>query len=173
MSESYTDFPAYSDTVGTREKCHCNRVSLKASLASHSPEYFGCAAQGRRQVLEQGRLDLLQRTSILHLSNFEIVTDTQKFTLSNKLECSFTLLLLHTLQFIRQQSVISSAKWREREKEDFDLIPLVLWRSFHRSEASAQCIKNNFPRGTLILSWKWLKKCHSNRVLTRLEWHFY
>ena len=23
-----TDFPAYSDTLGTREKCHCNRVSL-------------------------------------------------------------------------------------------------------------------------------------------------
>ena len=23
-----TDLPAYSDTLGTREKCHCNRVSL-------------------------------------------------------------------------------------------------------------------------------------------------
>ena len=25
---SDTDFPAYSDTVGTRENCHCKRVSL-------------------------------------------------------------------------------------------------------------------------------------------------
>ena len=22
----YTDFPAYSDTLGTREKCHCNQI---------------------------------------------------------------------------------------------------------------------------------------------------
>ena len=30
MSESIinTDLPAYSDTLGTREKCHCSRVSL-------------------------------------------------------------------------------------------------------------------------------------------------
>ena len=24
----FTDFPAYSDSLGTREKCHCNRMSL-------------------------------------------------------------------------------------------------------------------------------------------------
>ena len=26
VMEPTTDFPAYSDTTGTREKCHCNQI---------------------------------------------------------------------------------------------------------------------------------------------------
>ena len=45
---SGTDFPAYSDTLWTREKCHCNRVSLKS-------EYRLPLPIPRARGLEKGR----------------------------------------------------------------------------------------------------------------------
>ena len=35
-----TGLPAYSDTLGTREKCHCNQVSLYPMIFSIRRSYF-------------------------------------------------------------------------------------------------------------------------------------